>query len=60
MAKTPLWQRKAGKSPSGGLTAKGSKSAGVGRPVTQKNPKGNQKHIKMQRNTCCDNTHFQS
>ena len=38
MAKTPLWQRKAGKSPSGGLTAAGSKSAGVGRPVTQKNP----------------------
>lgn len=46
MAKTPLWQRKAGKSPSGGLTAKGSKSAGVGRPVTQKNPKGKAKKRK--------------
>ena len=50
MAKTPLWQRKAGKSPSGGLTAKGSKSAGVGRPVTQKNPKGK---AKKRKNSFC-------
>ena len=35
-AKTPVWQRKAGKSPSGGLNYDGSKSAGVGRPVTKK------------------------
>ena len=40
---TPLWQRKAGKSPTGGLTPAGSISAGVGRPVTQKNPKGKAK-----------------
>ena len=39
MAKTPLWQRKKGKSPTGGLTAAGSKSAGVGRPVTAKRKK---------------------
>ena len=40
MARTPLWQRKAGKSPTGGLTPAGSKSAVVKRPVTSKNPKG--------------------
>ena len=40
---TPLWQRKAGKSPTGGLTPAGSKSAGVGRPVTESNPKGKRK-----------------
>ena len=50
MAKTALWQRKAGKSPSGGLTAKGSKSAGVGRPVTKKNPKGK---AKKRKNSFC-------
>ena len=43
---TPLWQRKEGKSPTGGLTPAGSKSAGVGRPVTQKNPKGKAKKRK--------------
>ena len=43
---TPLWQRKAGKSPTGGLTAAGSKSAGVKRPVTSKNPKGKAKKRK--------------
>jgi len=31
--KTPAWQRKEGKSPSGGLNAKGRKSAGVKAPV---------------------------
>ena len=46
MAKTPLWQRKEGKSPTGGLTAAGSKSAGVGRPVTAKKPKGKAKKRK--------------
>ena len=40
MARTPLWQRKEGKSPTGGLTPAGSKSAGVDRPVTQKNNTG--------------------
>jgi len=34
--KTPLWQRKEGKNPDGGLSVAGSKSAGVGRPVTKK------------------------
>lgn len=34
--KTPLWQRKEGKNPDGGLNVAGSKSAGVGRPVTKK------------------------
>ena len=46
MAKTPLWQRKEGKSPTGGLTAAGSKSAGVGRPVTEDKPKGKRKKRK--------------
>ena len=46
MARTPLWQRKAGKSPTGGLTPAGSKSAGVKRPVTSKNPKGKAKKRK--------------
>tara|TARA_A100001515_G_scaffold145018_1_gene151338 strand:+ start:2577 stop:2897 length:321 start_codon:yes stop_codon:yes gene_type:complete len=46
MARTPLWQRKEGKSPTGGLTPAGSKSAGVKRPVTQKNPKGKAKKRK--------------
>lgn len=40
MAKTPVWQRKAGQSPSGGLNAAGRKSAGVKAPVTESNPKG--------------------
>ena len=35
MAKSPLWQRKEGKDPTGSLTPAGSKSAGVGRPVTE-------------------------
>jgi hypothetical protein len=34
--KTPLWQRKEGKDPDGSLSVAGSKSAGVGRPVTKK------------------------
>ena len=45
-AKTPIWQRKAGKSPSGGLNAAGRKSAGVKAPVTKKNPKGKEKSRK--------------
>ena len=44
--KTPVWQRKEGKSPSGGLNAKGRKSAGVGAPVTEKKPKGKRKKRK--------------
>ena len=40
---TKLWQRKEGKSPSGGLNAAGRKSAGVGAPVTEKKPKGKRK-----------------
>tara|TARA_R110001599_G_scaffold273799_2_gene475023 strand:- start:54 stop:341 length:288 start_codon:yes stop_codon:yes gene_type:complete len=44
--KTPAWQRKEGKSPSGGLNAKGRKSAGVGAPVTEKKPKGKRKKRK--------------
>jgi len=43
MAKTPVWQRKEGQSPTGGLNAKGRKSAGVGAPVTESNPKGKRK-----------------
>ena len=46
MAKTPTWQRKAGKSPSGGLNAAGRKSAGVGAPVTEDKPKGKRKSRK--------------
>jgi len=34
--KTPLWQRKEGKDPTGSLSVAGSRSAGVGRPVTKK------------------------
>ena len=43
---TPAWQRKEGQSPSGGLNAKGRKSAGVGAPVTESNPKGKRKKRK--------------
>lgn len=48
MAKSPAWQRKEGKSPSGGLNAKGRASArrqgsNLKAPVTQKNPKGKAK-----------------
>lgn len=46
MAKSPAWQRKEGKSPSGGLNAKGRASYKGGTlkpPVTQKNPKGKAK-----------------
>jgi|TARA_R100001129_G_scaffold15607_3_gene10256 hypothetical protein len=46
MARTPVWQRKEGKSPSGGLNAKGRKSAGVKAPVTEKNPTGKRKSRK--------------
>lgn len=46
MPNTPVWQRKEGKSPSGGLNAKGRKSAGVGAPVTEKKPKGKRKSRK--------------
>ena len=46
MPKTPIWQRKAGKSPSGGLNAAGRKSAGVGAPVTEDKPKGKRKSRK--------------
>ena len=44
--KTAAWQRKEGKSPSGGLNAKGRASYTKGTlkaPVTQKNPKGKAK-----------------
>tara|TARA_Y100000592_G_scaffold72002_1_gene112019 strand:+ start:294 stop:605 length:312 start_codon:yes stop_codon:yes gene_type:complete len=43
---SPAWQRKEGKSPSGGLNAKGRASYKGGKlkaPVTQKNPKGKAK-----------------
>ena len=43
---SPAWQRKEGKSPSGGLNAKGRASYKGGTlkaPVTQKNPKGKAK-----------------
>ena len=47
MAKTPAWQRKEGKSPSGGLNKKGVASYRRANPgsklkmaVTEKNPKG--------------------
>ena len=48
MAKSPAWQRKEGKSPSGGLNAEGRASAkrrgsNLKAPVTQKNPKGKAK-----------------
>ena len=48
MPKSPAWQRKEGKSPSGGLNAKGRASAkrqgsNLKAPVTQKNPKGKAK-----------------
>lgn len=48
MPKSPAWQRKEGKSPSGGLNAKGRASAkrqgsNLKAPVTQKNPKGKDK-----------------
>jgi len=44
--KTPAWQRKEGKSPSGGLNAKGRASYKGGTlkpPVTKKNPTGKAK-----------------
>ncbi len=47
MAKSPAWQRKAGKNPSGGLNAKGRASyrranpgSKLAAPVTESNPKG--------------------
>tara|TARA_R100000353_G_scaffold6021_2_gene8189 strand:- start:1825 stop:2100 length:276 start_codon:yes stop_codon:yes gene_type:complete len=49
MAKSPAWQRKEGKSESGGLNAKGrasyNKATGgnLKAPVTKKNPKGKAK-----------------
>ena len=46
MAKSPAWQRKAGKNPSGGLNAKGRASYKGGTlkaPVTQKTLKVRQK-----------------
>ena len=43
MPSTPVWQRKEGKSPSGGLNAKGRKSAGVKAPVTESKPTGKKK-----------------
>ena len=49
MAKSPAWQRKAGKSKSGGLNAKGRASynratgGNLKAPVTQKNPTGRAK-----------------
>ena len=43
MPNTPVWQRKEGKSPSGGLNAKGRKSAGVKAPVTESKPTGKRK-----------------
>ena len=51
MPKSPAWQRKEGKSPSGGLNAKGRASAkrqgsNLKAPVTQKNPKGKAKSRK--------------
>ena len=48
MAKTPVWQRKEGQSPSGGLNAAGRKSAGVKEPVTEKNPTGKRKGRRAQ------------
>ena len=49
MAKTAAWQRKEGKSPSGGLNAKGRASYKKGTlkaPVTSTNPKGKAKKRK--------------
>ncbi len=46
MPSTPVWQRKEGKSPSGGLNAKGRKSAGVKAPVTESKPTGKRKSRK--------------
>lgn len=46
MPKSPAWQRKEGKSPSGGLNAKGRRSYKGGTlkaPVTKKNPTGKAK-----------------
>ena len=45
MAKSPAWQRKEGKNPTGGLNAKGRASAkkdghNLKEPVTEKNPSG--------------------
>ena len=45
MPSTPVWQRKEGKSPSGGLNAKGRKS-GVKAPVTESKPTGKRKSRK--------------
>jgi len=49
MSKSPAWQRKEGKSPSGGLNAKGRASYKGGTlkaPVTKKNPTGKAKSRK--------------
>ena len=49
MAKSPAWQRKEGKNPSGGLNAKGRASYKKGKlraPVTSSNPKGKAKKRK--------------
>ena len=53
MAKTAAWQRKEGKSPTGGLNAKGRASLkaegqNAKAPVTSKNPKGKAKSRKDQ------------
>ena len=49
--KSPAWQRKEGKSPSGGLNAKGraslkAKGQDIKAPVTESNPKGKRKSRK--------------
>tara|TARA_B100001250_G_C19722262_1_gene754399 strand:- start:996 stop:1253 length:258 start_codon:yes stop_codon:yes gene_type:complete len=49
MAKSPAWQRKEGKNPSGGLNAKGRASYKKGKlraPVTSSKPKGKAKKRK--------------
>lgn len=55
MAKTPAWQRKAGKSPTGGLNAAGRASLraqgkNIQAPVTAKKPTG--KAAKRKRSFC--------
>lgn len=57
MAKTPAWQRKEGKSKSGGLNEKGRKSyeranpgSNLKAPVTESNPKG--KRAKRKKSYC--------
>ena len=53
--KTPVWQRKAGQSPSGGLNEKGRKALRklgqkISAPVTEENPKG--KRLKRKKSYC--------